>query len=305
MKFENVQMLLLSFIRKNKEDVDKNFRILIANEKEGRVKTSLSRMLDEYYERNNGVSNTVLNASLKKFVFPFYRDISLKDLWLSDTIKKETEAILKEWKLQDILFQNHLAPVNKILLEGPPGNGKTSYAISLAKELGIPFVNLSGSQILDCRLGQSEKNANTIFANLPDKCVLFFDEFDAVASSRAANGNDGSAKAWNSIVTSFLVNMENLPFSVVFMAATNRLDMLDKAIIRRFDMKLYFGSPSAEDKKLYIKKYLQENGLDEKLFSVDEKEIENAVSYSALELIMKKQHKNFVLDNPGTTKQLV
>lgn len=300
MRIDIVAPLVYALVRKEKDNIHKGFLSCIANEKEGRVRTYFKRMYDEYKSREGMAVVDELDYSIRKLVCAPYRDCTFDDLMLSGEIRESTDRILLEWKHKDVLLEKGLAPVNKLLLAGPPGNGKTSYAVALSKELGLPLLNTSSSLMLDSHMGESEKNVSTLFRRIPEECVLFVDEFESMASSRGDPGGDsgGAGRAWNSIVTAFLVHMESLRPSVFFLAATNRPDMLDKAIIRRFDMKLEFENPTSDEKIRYIQQYADTHDVDVSYFAKDKisRKLCKAVSYSAVETILKRYHKELVLD---------
>ena len=300
MKIDNISALLYGLVRNDREKTETAFACCIADEKEGRVKTRLKYILDEYHRRQGMEVVEKLMPGVRNLVSAPYRDCSFDDLFLSDDIKSDTENILSEWASADYLIENGLMPTNKILLEGPPGNGKTSYAIALAKRLGLSILCTSSSLMLDSYLGKSEQNVNVLFRNLPEKCVLFFDEFESMASTRGRVGEDGggAGRAWNSIVTSFLVNMETIKPSIILLAATNRSELLDKAIVRRFDMRIGFDNPTEDEKRVYVDRYIEKYGLgrDSVLTNKVCKKVDKAVSYSALEKVMKKRHKEILLE---------
>ena len=303
MKIDIISELVYGFIRKDKEKIEKAFLVCIANEREGMVKNRFKRMLEEYHRREGMAVIETLEPAVKNMVYAPYRDCSFNDVFLSDEIKAETERFFIEWNNRDVLLDNGLTPTNKILLEGPPGNGKTSYAIAFAKKLGIPLLNTSSSMMLDSHLGKSEQNVSVLFRNIPEKCVLFFDEFEAMAGSRgrASDDSGGAGRAWNSIVTAFLVNMELLRPSVIFMAATNRIELLDKAVLRRFNAQLRFENPTEEEKRAYVRYYLGRYNLIEETFFANgnkiNKKLDKAHSYSEIELVLQKRHRELILDN--------
>lgn len=307
MKIDLVSSLVYALMRNEKERVHTSFTACIANEKEGAVKNRLRHMFDEYKRREGMAVIEKLDFEIQGLVSAPYKDCGFEDLMLSEDIQESTDRLLLEWANKDYLIENGLMPSNRILLEGPPGNGKTSYAIAIAKKLGLPLLNTSSSLMLDSHMGASEKNVSTLFKWIPEECVLFIDEFEAMASHRGDPGGDsgGAGRAWNSIVTAFLVHMESLRPSVLFLAATNRADMLDKAIVRRFDMKLGFENPTEEEKASYIDNYLNKYELDKTSFIKDKvaKKLGIAVSYSALESVMRKRHKEMVLDKLISEKQ--
>ena len=299
MKIDLVSELIYSLLRNEKEKSHKAFLACIANEPEGRVKQQFKYMYNEFKEREGMAVIEQLDYRIKNLVGAPYRECGFDDLFLTEEIQQKTKEILLEWQHRDMLLENGLAPCHKILLEGPSGNGKTSYAIALAKALGVPLLVTNSSLVLDSLLGQSEKNVTLLFRNMPKECVLFFDEFEALAASRSKEGDSGTTKAWNSVVTSFLVNMEQLRHSVVFVAATNRVDALDKAVIRRFDVQMRFQNPTEEEKQIFIDRYLVSHDLQDKALFYQNyhlvPELEKAVSFSNMERYLRGWHKGLLI----------
>ena len=299
MKIDKVSDLLYAFIRNDKKKIALGFESCIANEREGAVKNRLRQAYDEYKRREGYAVVQQLEPAIQMLVSAPYRECTFDDLFLTESIKACTDRFLLEWANKDYLIENGLVPMNKILLEGPPGNGKTSFTIALAKRLNLPLINTNSSLMLDSYLGKSEKNVALLFKNIPENCVLLFDEFEAMASARGRIGEDsgGAGRAWNSIVTSFLVNMETIRPSILFIAATNRIDMLDKAVLRRFDMTIRFDNPNNRNKNSYIEKYLKTYNLNHDDFLIESGNIAQALSYSDMERVMRLRHKEIILKN--------
>jgi SpoVK/Ycf46/Vps4 family AAA+-type ATPase len=135
----------------------------------------------------------------------------------------------------------------KVCLYGPPGAGKTAYAQELAKRLDKPFMLQSGSDLLDKYIGETEKNIAAMFDKAESTgAVLLLDEADSFLYNR------GMAQAsWEvSAVNEFMVRLER--FEGVLLATTNRFDSLDKAILRRFHLKVEFGYLSVDQLKELI-----------------------------------------------------
>ena len=262
MKIDNIQALLFALVRNDKQQVETLFKRCIADEKEcSGARFRLQNVFEEYHRRQGMAVVEKLDTVVLNLVSAPYRDCGFEDLMLSEELTEATDRLVLEWDNRDYLIENGLTPSNKILLEGSPGNGKTSYAVALAKKLDLPLLVSNSSLILNSRLGESEKNVANLFRHLPERCVLLVDEFEAVASSRSAIIDGSASKAWNSIVTRFLVNMEALRPSCLFLAATNRSELLDKAVTRRFDMKLVFENPTTDEKQEYIDRYFVKYGL--------------------------------------------
>ena len=132
-----------------------------------------------------------------------------------------------------------------LLLFGPPGTGKTLVAKAVATECGMAFISVKGPELLDVYVGESEKNVRDLFANARElsPCVMFFDELDSLAPARG-RGNDAGG-VMDRVVAQLLTEIDTLSLSdcgqVFIIGATNRPDLLDKALLRpgRFDTKIF------------------------------------------------------------------
>ena len=141
-----------------------------------------------------------------------------------------------------------------ILLEGPPGTGKTLLAKATAGEAGVPFFTISGSDFVEMFVGVGASRVRDLFAeakkNAP--CIIFIDEIDAVARRRGT-GMGGGHDEREQTLNQMLVEMDGFGVNegIIVMAATNRVDILDPAILRpgRFDRKVLVGRPDVKDRK--------------------------------------------------------
>ena len=156
-------------------------------------------------------------------------------------IKREIqEAVELPLKKPELFEKMGIRPIKGILLYGPPGTGKTMMAKAVANECEANFISISGAQVLTKYVGESEKSVREIFkkARQAAPCVLFIDEIDAIAVKRTGRG-EGGTLVTERIVDTLLTEMDGLRSlkNVVVIAATNRPDMLDPALMRagRFD----------------------------------------------------------------------
>ena len=157
-----------------------------------------------------------------------------------------------------------------ILLEGPPGTGKTLLAKAVAGEAGVPFFYASGSQFIEMFVGVGASRVRELFEKASKKspCVIFLDEIDAIGRQRGAGlagGNDEREQTLNQILTNmdgFIKNKE-----VIVIAATNRADILDKALTRpgRFDRKVVVGLPDKEGRKSILNVHFKNKELSNKV----------------------------------------
>lgn len=169
---------------------------------------------------------------------------TLQSMTLDANVLNMVQSLCDEHRRGEELRTWNLLPRHRVLLQGPPGNGKTLLAEALAHELGTPFFTVRYGATVDSHLGGTSKNIERIveFASTLD-CLLFFDEFDGVATQRGAGNDVGEARR---ITNHLLMTLDSLPNHVLFVAATNSPDLLDKAISRRFDTVIDIGSPSIE-----------------------------------------------------------
>lgn len=168
----------------------------------------------------------------------------LEDVILPKPVERKCRAIVMEHQRANELAQFKLAPRHKILLYGPPGNGKTLLAEGLAKELDLPFLPVKYAGMIESYLGSTGKNLQNIFdyaATAP--CVLFMDEFDGVAIDRGDSKDVGEIRR---VTNQLLILLDRLPPTCMFVAATNADELLDRAIQRRFDFVIELPSPTRE-----------------------------------------------------------
>lgn len=159
---------------------------------------------------------------------------------LEDVKRSIQEAVELPLKKPEVFEKMGIRPIKGILLYGPPGTGKTMLAKAVANESESNFILISGAQVLTKYVGESEKTVREIFrkARMAAPCVLFIDEIDAIATRRSGRGESGTLVI-ERVVDTLLTEMDGLRSlkNVVVIAATNRPDMLDPALMRsgRFD----------------------------------------------------------------------
>lgn len=178
----------------------------------------------------------------------------LDEVLLPELIEMEMRAIVTEHQRASDLAQFKLAPRHKILLYGPPGNGKTLLAEALAMELDLPFLPVKYAGMIESYLGSTGKNLQSIFdyaAIAP--CVLFMDEFDGVAIDRGDSKDVGEIRR---VTNQLLILLDRLPPTCLFVAATNADELLDRAIQRRFDYVLEIPTPTRDLRELCAKREL-------------------------------------------------
>lgn len=174
-------------------------------------------------------------------------DVRWTDIGGLDMIKKELQEAV-EWPLKypDLYNTIGYSMPKGILLYGPSGTGKTMLAKSVATESEANFISIRGPELLSKWVGESEKGVREVFrrARQASPCIIFFDEIDALAPVR---GLGGDSMVTERVVSQLLTELDGIQSlgGVVVLAATNRMDMVDPALLRagRFDKLLYIPQP--------------------------------------------------------------
>ncbi len=193
--------------------------------------------------------------------------VIFKDIAGSDEAKQDLEEIVEFLKFPK-KFEGVGARIPKgVLLVGPPGTGKTMLARAVAGEAGVPFFSISGSEFVEMFVGVGASRVRDLFAkakkNAP--CIIFVDEIDAVGRRRGSGmggGHDEREQTLNQI----LVEMDGFEQgqNVIVLAATNRSDVLDPALLRpgRFDRRVNIGLPDRKDREAILKVHFAKKPLD-------------------------------------------
>ncbi len=182
------------------------------------------------------------NADLQNAFYEIHAQKTLSDLTLPDHVISVFQEVVEEHARRDLLRSYNLEPRHKLLLSGPPGNGKTTLAEALANHLSVPFFTVKYEGIINRFLGETAQQIDKLFEHIKtQRCVLFFDEFDAIGKEREDANDNGEMKR---VVNSLLKQIDMLPSHVVVVGATNHESMLDRAIWRRFQVQVNIPSPT-------------------------------------------------------------
>ncbi len=155
------------------------------------------------------------------------------------------------------------------LLVGPPGTGKTLLAKAVAGEAGVPFFSMSGSDFVEMFVGVGASRVRDLFAQAKEKspCIIFIDEIDAVGRARSKNPNMGGNDERENTLNALLTEMDGFGTNsgVIILAATNRADMLDSALLRagRFDRQIHVDLPDLNERKEVFMVHLKPLKLDD------------------------------------------
>ncbi|MGB9661185.1 MAG: CDC48 family AAA ATPase [Moorellaceae bacterium] len=185
-----------------------------------------------------------------------------------ETIKVRLRALV-EWPLKypELFRHFDLQAPKGILLSGPPGTGKTLVAKALARESQVNFIPVNSSLLFSHWWGEAEKTLHEIFrkARQASPCILFFDEIDALVPARKGEGSTTGSR----LVSQFLSELDGLEElrEVVVLAATNRIDLVDPAVLRpgRFDIILDFPPPGAKERLAILQVHLRRRPVSEEV----------------------------------------
>lgn len=169
--------------------------------------------------------------------------IALEDIRLSEENRAQLNQLLKESIYIDELRKYNLPVNNKLMLHGPSGCGKTSTAKAIALKLDKPLYVLDLGTIVSSRIGETATNLKNVFQKVArERAVLFIDEFDHIGKSRG--GDEKEVGEMRRMVNTLIQLIDYFPSTALLIAATNHLDIVDHALLRRFQLVLTYEQPT-------------------------------------------------------------
>ncbi len=213
---------------------------------------------------NNKVMN--FGKSRAQIVLDMKKKIGFKDVAGLREEKEELEEIVDFLKNPEKYNEIGARIPKGVLLEGPPGTGKTLLAKAVAGEAGVPFFSISGSDFVEMFVGVGASRVRDLFADAKKAhpCIIFIDEIDAVARRRGT-GMGGGHDEREQTLNQMLVEMDGFGANegIIVLAATNRVDILDPAIMRpgRFDRKIVVGRPDVRGREEILKVHVKNKPL--------------------------------------------
>ena len=182
----------------------------------------------------------------------------LEDMILAAETSKVIQDLIEEQHRADLLRSYNLEPRNRVLLAGPPGNGKTSLAEAIADALNVPFIVVRYEGVIGSYLGETAQRISHVFEHARSRrCVLFFDEFDVVGKERGDAQETGEIKR---VVSSLLLQVDAIPSYVVVVSASNHPELLDRAVWRRFQVRLELPMPKQGQIEEWFRRFETRSG---------------------------------------------
>ena len=195
-------------------------------------------------------------------------NVSWDDVGGLDKLKEELQEAV-EWPLKhkEAFEYAHVKPPKGVLLYGPPGTGKTLIAKAVATTTESNFISIKGPELLSKWVGESEKGVREIFrkARMAAPCIIFFDEIDALVPKRGSGGSDSHVT--ENVVSQILTEIDGLEelHNVLIIGATNRLDIVDPALLRpgRFDRIIEVPNPDEKGIEMIFKIHIKDKPLSD------------------------------------------
>lgn len=294
--------ILLSLVRAGASSSNPRFRsaveALIAEErakKHGILADQLAKAI------SNGFSSQVPDATgaptaIGDLIHELSPERGLQSLILPPAVARECRELIEEHQRAELLRSYGLAPRHRLLLVGPPGNGKTSVGHAIAHDLMVPLLLVRYEGLIGSYLGETASRLRKVFAYARQRhCVLFFDEFDTVGKERGDIHETGEIKR---VVSTLLLQMDQLPSHVVIVTATNHAELLDRAVWRRFELRLRLPPPGLKQIEQFLKQLLATFQYGKELKPRILASHLKGATYSEIEDVFRDVSRRAILDGP-------
>jgi len=253
--------LVRSAARGDQPLIRKTVEALIAEER-AKQHHVLAERLEESL-KTNGTSRMPdqrLGTLTGEQVMEVLAERRLSDLVLPENVATAIQEVIEEQHRAELLRSHNLEPRHRLLFAGPPGNGKTSLAEALATELMVPLCVVRYETVVASYLGETSVRLQRLFDYVRTRrCLLFFDEFDTLGKERGDEHETGEIKR---VVSTLLLQIDRLPSHVVVVTATNHPELLDRAVWRRFQVRLALPSPDQRRIACLLGRYREQMQVD-------------------------------------------
>ena len=256
--------LLLDLVEAERRGDHDRFRVLveavIAEERANQHHLLADRLSELITTTGQGFVRDDRAAAIRDLVQEVVPNRRLSDLELAPVPRRVVTELIEEQQRADLLRSYGIEPRNRLLLSGPPGNGKTSVAEAIASELMLPFYVIRYEGVVSSFLGETAARLDNAFAFARTRrCVLFFDELDTIAKERSDEHETGEIKR---VVSTLLLQIDRLPAHVLLVGATNHGELLDRAAWRRFQIRADLEPPSRSQATRFLERLAERLGGD-------------------------------------------
>lgn len=242
-----------------------------------------------------GLSLVKTNAKLEHVILP-------------QIVKDEIRDFIEDQNDYQIFLDNGITPRNKMVLMGPPGNGKTQVTKAIANEMELPLYFVRYDMLQSTKQGETSKRLGVLFRFVKThRCILFFDEIDAIGKDRGESQDDGDMQR---VVSNLLVQLDDVPPHVIVLGATNHPEMLDRAIWRRFHGRMLLPNPGTDELEKYTKMAFDKWGHTPDMNLRTLAITLDAENFAEVEVFVENCHRTFVRskakdDEPMTIEQAI
>lgn len=252
---------------------------------------------------NSGVSSLEKSALDLGFELFYPKEAARKarDFIPTEANKIKIHELIQVMKKKEAFWEAEIPLPNKTIMFGPPGTGKTISAHYIASVLELPLLLVRLDTLIDSALGGTANNLRKAFdAANKQPCVLFLDEFDAIATNRAQLKGDGAENEMKRVVNSLLQNLDALNDEVMLFAATNLDQEIDPAVWRRFHNRMDFELPDEDTMFTYLFKQLNDPILIHEVV-----DLLVGKSFAEVELILNKAKTKCILRATDMSKEII
>lgn len=244
----------------------KAIEALAADERSKNHRILADRLTELLSVQNNQINkspSTFIQNGTRDLVYEVIPEKRFSDLVLEPDVFEICREVVEEHHRADLLGSYGIAPRHRLLFAGPPGNGKTTLAEAVASELMYPLIVVRYENIIGSYLGETASRLQKVFeAARSRKCVIFLDEFETLGKERGDTRETGEIKR---VVSSLLLQIDRLPSHTVVITASNHPELLDKAVWRRFQVKVQLSAPTKEQVVQFIKGFEDRTGFNFKM----------------------------------------
>lgn len=256
--------LLLDLVEAERRGDKDRFKVLveavIAEERANQHHLLADRLSEIITTTGQGRARDDRASAVRDLLQEVVPERRLSDLDLGPVPRRVIGELVEEQRRSELLRSYGIEARNRLLLSGPPGNGKTSVAEAIAAELMLPLYVVRYEGVVSSFLGETAARLDSAFEFARTRrCVLFFDELDTVAKERSDEHETGEIKR---VVSTLLLQVDRLPAHVILIGATNHSELLDRAAWRRFQIRAELNAPSRAEATRYLERLAARFGGD-------------------------------------------